>query len=134
MNGQVIAGGQRRDIDKNIRRRHRAANQISICAVGKIGDDLFPLPTLVRQYLALVLMSKYRLDPRGDIVREQGNRAGRRDRCEQGIANPLGGNRGLDIRVEALDGFARQIGVPVKQRESAFLARELGRRQIGSIA
>src|SRR6516165_8814229 len=78
--------------------------------------------------------AEYRLDPRRDVVGEQRDRPGRRDRGDQRIADAVPGDLGPHLVVEATDRLAGEIAVAVEQRERALFGRERRAGVIGETA
>ena len=133
LHDDVVLGRQGLRVDEVIGQRCGFAPEPAEGAVGVIGD-LFLAATAIRhQHVAGVAEAEHRLETGGDVVGEQRNRAGRRDRGQERVADAVFGDRIADIGIEGGDGLAGEVFVAVEQREGALLGREIGRSEIGGM-
>ena len=94
-------------------------------------DHLFLGPrTVLLQHLAGIGISKHRLNPRRHVARVEGNRARRRNRRQQRVADAVFANGRPHIVVHLLHRARRQKRIGIEERERAFLLRQIDRRQI----
>jgi hypothetical protein len=77
-------------------------------------------------------MSEDRLDAGGDIAGEQRDRAGRRDRGQEGVADAVFADPGANIFVQPSDGFASEIGVAIEKRKRPFFDGEVAASCLGA--
>src|SRR5262249_409273 len=94
--------------------------------------DLFLLAAAVgQQDVARVAEGEYRLEPRRDVIGEDRDRTGRRDRGEQRVADAVIVDRLAQILVELADRLTGEISLLIKGREGALLSRALHGAEIG---
>ena len=127
----VVLGRQGLRVDEIIRQRRVLAAQMAEQAIGVIRDLLLAAGSVGHQHVARVAEAEHRLQPGGNIVGQQRDRAGRRHRGQQRVADAVSGDRVAHVRVERGDGFAVEVFFPVEQRERALLGGKLGRGEIG---
>ena len=127
----MVLGRQGLRIDEVIRQRRGFAFQPAEHAIGVIRDLLLAPAAVRHQHVARIAKAEHRLEAGRNIVGKQGDRAGRRDRGQQRVADAVFGDRVAQLGVEARDRLAGQVFVAVEQREGAFLGSQLGRGEIG---
>ena len=130
----MVAGRQPLGIDEGVGQPRILPLQPAVEAQRVIGHRLFLAAAIGHQHGAGVFEAEYRLQPGRHIIGQDGNRAGRRDRGQQGIADTMRGNRFLHIRIQFADGLSGQVFLAIEQREGALLLRQLDRGEIGRAA
>src|SRR6185312_16808343 len=83
-------------------------------AIGVVGDFFFAPRAVRHQDVAAVFEAEHRLESRRDIVGEDRDRAGRRYRGQQRVADAVRRDRLAHIRLQLGDAFAGEIGVAVE--------------------
>jgi hypothetical protein len=100
-------------------------------AIGVVAHLLLAARAVGLQHGPRIGETEHRLEPGGDVVGEQRDRAGRRDRQHQAVADAVPGDRFPDVLIEPLNGLALQIRLLVEQREDALLRGQLDGGEIG---
>ena len=120
LDADVIAGRQILCGDEMIRQQRFGSELLAEATQRIVGHLFLECGAVSQQHFARVAQRKYRLDAAGDVVGEQGDRAGRGDRGEQRIADAAGGDPAPDIVGQGAYCLARKVGLPVEQREAPF--------------
>ena len=107
------------------------AMQLAEQPIGMIAHLFLAAAAVGPQDLAAHGEAEHRLQARRHVVGQQGNRAGRRHRGHQGVADPVAPDGLPQLRLQGGDALARQVGLPVVERKGALLAGQRHRRQIG---
>ena len=127
---QMIFGRQRLCIDEGVRQRRVRPLEAAIKTERIIGDFLLAPGAVGHQDMTAVFETEHRLQARRNVVGEQRNRAGRRDRRQQCVADTVFGDSRLHVLIHLADGFAGQVLVPVEQRKRTLFAGQVDGRQI----
>ena len=127
----MVVGAEALRIDEGVGQGRVLAEHPPVQAEGVVGNFFLAALAVGHQDVARVLEGEHGLQARGDVVGEQRDRARRRHRGQQRVADAVLRDGVLDVLIQRLDMLAREIGVLVVKREGALFLGQIDRGQIG---